>query len=351
MTRDGSSTNNDDPFAVFDDSEDDETNDDRGATKERVTEGTATRDPECGVLAFHSGTEQALLHFVRNALPPGNEVSRKRMLSLVDEFCFSRHWMMHVGPEKGATLEGFLGECLNTVMKQGGETDVSSRPFVLVELGTYCGYSSILIADAILEWFRRENRAPDFHIFTVDVSQENVNVAKELISLGGLEEYVTFTVLQEPDKVEKELSTSLLQKMKERYPDRSPIIDFLFVDHDKNAYLPDVLQLEEQKLIRSGTHVAADNVVFFQLGGYRQHMETLANQGVVTTRLVTGCLEYVDGCTRHAEVGDTDVQDGVGKFFVVLRLWTLLCVAVNISEFTSFLLFVELTIYREDPPN
>lgn len=102
------------------------------------------------------------------------------------------------------------------------------------------------------------------------------------------------------------------------------MISFVFLDHHKDDYLSDLKHLEEEGLIRAHCAVAADNVVFFQLHEYRDYMQELAQQGIVTTTLAEGQLEYI----TSDEINRTDPnrvkdywQDGV-----------------------------ELTIYQKDPP-
>lgn len=46
-----------------------------------------------GVLAFHSGIEEAMLLFVERVATSGDP---KSVLLAVDNYCYSRHWMMHV---------------------------------------------------------------------------------------------------------------------------------------------------------------------------------------------------------------------------------------------------------------
>ena len=46
---------------------------------------------------------------------------------------------------------------------------------------------------------------------------------------------------------------------------KEPVIDVLFIDHDKEMYLHDLLLLEKSGLMRKGCVVIADNVVVFGL--------------------------------------------------------------------------------------
>ena len=64
------------------------------------------RPAACGVLQFHNGTESELLRVVAAEAPRG-DVSAT--LAIIDRFCRSRHWMMHVGDVKGA-IDGMADE-------------------------------------------------------------------------------------------------------------------------------------------------------------------------------------------------------------------------------------------------
>ena len=325
----------DDPFACFDSSDDEEDDDgDDGdasgqADQQQIkiqNEEQNRRDPGNGVLAFHAGTEIALFHHVQTQLStmkaaPAADVdvdtdvtramirNAQTVLDLVDSYCLSRHWMMHVGPEKATPLRKFIGDCL---AETGRTTDGSNSAFTFVELGTYCGYSSIFFAKTMLEhdWNHGKTTATttatattsttttttsvedalSFHIYSVEVVEKFAAVAKELIRLAGMEAYITVILMTDPDARAK--GSSLSSELKSRLPDASndhgaetATIDFLFVDHDKSMYLPHLQELEETGMIRTGTHVAADNVVFAEIDEYRHYMADLASKGIVATRL------------------------------------------------------------------
>ena len=172
-------------------------------------------------------------------------------------------------------------------------------------------------------------------ILTVDVNLQAQTVARRMVELAGLSNFVSFVLLPCTDTTptttnvtSKVLSDQLIQAVRERgllsQPSSSPFqIDFLLVDHAKECYLTDVQQLERTGLIRAGTAVAADNVVFFQLDDYRQHMQQRHAEGTVTTQLVHDhvYVEYSgdDGTSQ----GDPELEllkDGMGTywFFVLL---------------------------------
>lgn len=354
----------DDPFACFDDSSDDDDDDesdvgilpgghdlteqtDGGPQRNHEPRQNTTaekRDPENGVLAFHAGTEAALLHHVQTELAKTrNRKSPKRdtndgnrsddasinlaeiiqnaqaVLDLVDSYCISRHWMMHVGPEKATPLRKFIGDFLIVQEKANDTTAADGETANFVELGTYCGYSSIFIAKTVLERSLNNGKTThtntsgvksvaaddcfSFHIYSVEVVEKFATVAQKLIKLAGMEAYISIVLMKDPDTIEaarrrghevkgSSLSSELKKKIVDSNNDQGTrgineitTIDFLFVDHDKSLYLPHLRELEDAGMIRKGTHVAADNVVFAEIHDYRQYMTDLAERGIVSTRL------------------------------------------------------------------
>jgi catechol O-methyltransferase len=326
-----------DPFEAFGGEEEDAIS---GADSDHEAKNTAlimspvVRDPDNGVLTHHDGTEQALLQFVvaslseektaagsKPAAHAGDDYAEaiarcERIISLVDTFCRSRHWMMHVGDEKGKVLEEFL---TNRLDKTGsnGTSDIKSDHFWILEIGTYCGYSTLRIAKTCLEHRQRtqQRRAPStVHIVTVDVNPQYNRVAKELVKLAGLEKYVNVSFVLLPPNGgggSSDGDEGLASSIRRSVQDRTGCFDFCFIDHDKDLYLPDLLRLERARLIRSGTYVCADNIVFFRLDAYREHMADLAAREIVTTRLEMSRLEYVLDGSGEA-FGREDLRDGLG---------------------------------------
>jgi catechol O-methyltransferase len=50
-------------------------------------------------------------------------------------------------------------------------------------------------------------------------------------------------------------------------------VDFVFVDHDKSAYLPDLKRILEERWLHSGSVVVADNVKFPGAPEYRAYLQ------------------------------------------------------------------------------
>lgn len=65
-------------------------------------------------------------------------------------FFASRHWMMHVGPEKGAILAGVLSDAIGEKARRTCQGEFDGC-FAAIELRKYCRYVSVLIARTFCE--------------------------------------------------------------------------------------------------------------------------------------------------------------------------------------------------------
>lgn len=270
----------DDLFACFDDNNDER---DDGQYE-------AKRDPECGVLKFHNGTERSLLLYVENH-SMGSTPQAVR--NAVDKFCLQRHWMMHVGPHKSLQLASFLNECV--AFRRSTKT---SR-FVVLELGTYCGYSSILWAETL------QTLGIEFHVYTVEANPHFVEVARGLIKQSGMESFISVLYLDVLGKNQKICELMTANSISD--------LDFVFLDHDKDSYLDDLQELEAANLVRTGVYVAADNVLFARIDSYRRYIQNLADRGIVQTRLEHSWLEYSE-LEQSAAADPSVYYDGIGTY-------------------------------------
>ncbi|KAL7556757.1 hypothetical protein ACA910_008090 [Epithemia clementina (nom. ined.)] len=283
-----------DPFEMFGPTVDESNND---KTNNKMEYEKGPRDPANGFNSHHPGTEQAMLQFVRNGIASvkkdtttaKDESLVDLAIRFVDQFCYQRHWMMHIGAEKGPLLERFLAERVQDHLHRQ-----PNSPFIIVEVGTYCGYSSALMARTLLQ------KADSFHIVTVDVNPNCIDVAQKLHQLAELEEsnfsYVLLGGASSAPTLGKCIKSAFADNPKfDQYSSSGllPPVSFVFLDHQKDYYLSDLKHLEEEGIIRAHCAVAADNVVFFQLNDYREYMQELSNKGVVTTKLEQGQLEYI----------------------------------------------------------
>lgn len=293
------------------DSSDDET---AGRSGEPSTAAVAKRDASCGVCAFHPHTEASLLVHVRNRLQgaPTTETRRAAdVLEAVDEFCTSRHWMMHVGPEKGGILVDSLREAMQgKVAHQSPSSSpaASPIPFVAVELGSYCGYAAILMGRAFHKFREATPAALECRLFTTEIDPTCADIASEMIRLGGVDDVVSLLRISY-DGRDTDVASVVEGALRET-TDRRRTIDFLFVDHDKDDYKADLCKLESAGLIRRGTRVVADNVLFAGIAEYVAYVQQREKEGIVSTRTVPCHVEY---CDDDRPGGMQQYKDGIGK--------------------------------------
>ena len=215
--------------------------------------------------------------------------------------------MMHVGPQKGQVLETFLMDCLTARTTVDNTITSHRHRFILLELGTYCGYSSIRLANLLT------NHGIPFLLYTIEANPQHAAVATALIELAGLQDHISVLVL---DIVRHQTVVDLIQDKLVREMDW---IDFLFLDHDKDAYLTDLILLEQSGWIRAGTYTAADNVVFARIDSYRKYIQGLVDSGVVETKLVEGSIEY-SGPEEENAMDKEVFRDGIGKSMICMSM-------------------------------
>lgn len=287
-------------------------------TEQSTSERNSARDKSCGVLAFHHNTEQSLLMHVQNSISTSASKAIEKLpcesvLKEIDWFCYQRHWLMCVGPEKGAIIRDTLQKAIEQRMKNS-PLQRKTR-FVAVELGTYCGYGSIFLSSMLKQQvFQQDHDSLDFHLFTVEINPEFKKVAEKMIELAEVQDIVTVVendLLMNGDTADvgELIKASYAKRFGNADNEEIDRIDFLMIDHDKDSYLSDLKRLEKSGLIRCGTIVAADNVIFAGITEYINYMQDLEKYGIVKTCTREASVEYCEGEDQSEHL----FTDGVGK--------------------------------------
>jgi len=264
-----------------------------------------TRDPRNGAFTFQVHAEYDLLLQIQkdldakrpskssrsslNSLALSDIDSTKIILKSVDGYCYGKQWMYHIGSEKGKAISRFLRSGVERWLRRD---DRKNKKFICLDCGTYCGYSSLVLASTLREIANelqnsimedQTEETFEFHVYTTEVSSKLINVAQSVFRMAKMEQYITPILMKSDGK--ESLSATMKQN-------GVMGIDFLLFDHAKNLYLSDLNDLEAGGLLKAGSYVSADNVVFNKLDAYRYHMEQLQAKGVVETRLDEMNLEY-----------------------------------------------------------
>ncbi|KAL0978626.1 hypothetical protein UPYG_G00173030 [Umbra pygmaea] len=175
---------------------------------------------------------------------------------------------MNVGDEKGSILDSLV---------------IEVGPLVVLELGTYCGYSTVRIARLL---------PPDACVITLEFNPDYAAIARQVIRWSGLEDKV---------KLVEGASGDWIPRIKEHFGVR--MVDLVFLDHWKDRYLPDTKLLEECGLIQKGTVLLADNVI---CPGTPDYLEYVRNSPYYASHYYRSHLEYTkaeDGLEKSVFLG------------------------------------------------
>jgi catechol O-methyltransferase len=185
------------------------------------------------------GREAALADYVLSHARPGDVDDAIRV---IDEFCRQRTWLINVGEEKGQILDRAVERV---------------RPRRLLELGTYCGYSALRTA---------RRMPPDARLVSVEFNPANADIARGILAHAGVDDRVTVVVGTLGD------GGTTLRTLRDRHGFEEGSLDLVFVDHDKNAYVPDLQRILDRGWLHPGSVVVADNIIVPGAPEYRRYM-------------------------------------------------------------------------------
>ena len=163
------------------------------------------------------------------------------VLATIDRFAYQKSLLINVGEEKGALLDAAVRR---------------AHPKRALELGTYVGYGALRIAGA----------APAAKVYSVELAEANADNARKIWAHAGVADRVTCVVGTLGD------GGHTLDALAAEHGFSSGALDFLFLDHDKNAYLADLQSILERGWLHLGSIVVADNVRIPGVPKYRGYM-------------------------------------------------------------------------------
>jgi catechol O-methyltransferase len=150
-------------------------------------------------------------------------------LAAMDRFSYDKAMLVNVGDEKGAILDAAIRR---------------AQPRLVLELGTYIGYGALRIARA----------APQARVVTVELAAANADIARRIWAHAGVDDRITCVVGTIGD------GGRTLDVLAAEHGFGKGVLDFLFIDHDKDAYLSDLLAIVDRGWLHTGATVVADNV-------------------------------------------------------------------------------------------
>lgn len=167
------------------------------------------------------------------------------VIATIDRFAYEKSFLINVGDEKGALLDAAVA---------------TAHPRLALELGTYCGYGALRIARA----------APAARVFSVELSAANAEIARTIWAHAGMADQITCVVGAIGD------GGRTLDALAD-HGFSTATLDFMFIDHDKNAYLADLQSVLDRGWLRCGAIVVADNMKIPGAPDYLAYMR--AEQG------------------------------------------------------------------------
>ncbi len=189
------------------------------------------------------GREAAAVRYVLGQALPGD---LDGAIEALDRFAYQQAILINVGDEKGLLLDAAVRR---------------ADPARALELGTYCGYGALRIARA----------APRARVVSVEMSAANADNARRIWAHAGLGDRVTCVVGSVGD------GGGTLDRLAAEFSlgagglDAGGL-DFVFIDHDKKAYLPDLLSITARGWLHAGSIVVADNVLVPGAPRYRSYL-------------------------------------------------------------------------------
>lgn len=163
------------------------------------------------------------------------------VLAAIDRFAYEKAMLVNIGDEKGRLLDA-------AVRRAGAN--------LVLELGTYCGYSALRIARS----------APSARICSIEFSAANAEVARRIWAHAGVAERVSCVVGTLGD------GGRTLDSLAGEHGFTPGSLDLLFIDHDKRAYLSDLRSVLDRGWLHRGSIVVADNVGLPGAPKYRAYM-------------------------------------------------------------------------------
>ncbi|EPQ08355.1 Transmembrane O-methyltransferase [Myotis brandtii] len=168
--------------------------------------------------------ERAFSYVLTHALPG----DPSQILTTLDHWSSHCEYLSHMGPVKGQILIRMVEE---------------KAPACVLELGTYCGYSTLLIARAL---------PPGSRLLTVERDPRTAVVAEKLIRLAGFDERTVELIVGSSEEVIPRLRTQYQLSR----------ADLVLLAHRPRCYLRDLQLLEAHALLPAGATVLADHVLF-----------------------------------------------------------------------------------------
>ncbi|OWK54004.1 Transmembrane O-methyltransferase [Lonchura striata] len=217
-----------------------------------------------------SREQRAFQYLLAHAIPGDPH----HILQTFDQWCYHCEHLSCVGPDKGRIVERVLLE---------------RAPLRVLELGTYCGYGTVLLAQGL---------PPGARLYTIEGDPRHAAVAEKVIRLAGFSEQTGGgwapchpAPVTEGDAAQVELIVGPSEEVIPRLREKHGLVNanLVFMDHWKRCYLRDLRLLESHQLLAEGATILADNVLFPGAPHFLQYAKTC---GKYHCKVHRASLEY-----------------------------------------------------------
>jgi catechol O-methyltransferase len=192
------------------------------------------------------GRELALARYVEDEARMGD---LDDVIRVVDDFAYRQSFLINIGDEKGEILDAAIRR---------------AAPRKLLELGTYCGYSGLRTARVMPEGAR---------FVSIEFNADNAAIARRIWDHAGIGDDLTVLVGTLGD------GGQTIAKLESEHGFDDGSLDFVFADHDKSAYLPDLRMILDRGWLHPGSVIVADNIRRPGVPDYREFMQAEQGRG------------------------------------------------------------------------
>jgi catechol O-methyltransferase len=192
------------------------------------------------------GREEEAARYVIAHAPAGDIDAA---IAAIDKFAHQRKFLINVGDEKGAILDAAVDRI---------------KPQRVLELGAYVGYSALRMA----------RRLPlGGCVFSVEFNPSNAAIARRVIEHAGASARIKVVVGSIGD------GGKTVKALEDEHGFTRGSLDFVFIDHAKDVYLPDLRQILDAGWLHQGSVVVADNVGVPGAPEYKAYMDAEEGKG------------------------------------------------------------------------
>lgn len=199
--------------------------------------------------------ERILAHVKQHA-QQGNAQS---VIDAIDGFSHENTFMMNVGDEKGPIVDDILRQY---------------RPKVMIELGGFIGYSALRFGH-LLKQLHPNGEAK---YYSIEYGLHYADCIREMVKFAGLDDVVT---------VFQGAAERIIPQLRDL---GVPRVDAVFLDHVKELYLHDLIRLEGSGVLKKGSVLIADNVIYPGAPDYLQYVRSRPEK--YQTKFYPSFLEY-----------------------------------------------------------